>query len=434
MMLDKILKKLNDFDDVVLAYGKNNSRQIKFANNKIVKTGIEERSHTHIFVSKDKKIISTTLKETDDKTVDKTVNMLNQMIKKVDAKKDYNGINDKKYKLKEIKEGYDKKVKNIEDVDYVQKGINAALREGAKRTNGIFEVHDSESEVLTSKGIHFKDKGTELYFSIRSFVKDDESGHMNCVSRVLKKFNVEKAAKKSGEIAINAKGVVNGDKGKYDVIFSPLAFAPILNSIGDAASIFSVESGMSFLDGKIGQKISSINLYDDGTLRNGLGSEKADLEGVASKKNVLIDKGVFKTYLYNYSTAKKYGVESTGNAGLISPDPSNIVVENGDYELDEMIKEVKNGLLVTNVWYTRFANYHTGDFSTIPRDGCFRIKNGKITESWKGIRISENVLNILKNINKLGKEVQHLRSWEANTPISSPHVLVKNCRITVPTQ
>jgi PmbA protein len=99
-----------------------------------------------------------------------------------------------------------------------------------------------------------------------------------------------------------------------------------------------------------------------------------------------------------------------------------------------MIKDVKNGLYVTNVWYTRFANYHTGDFSTIPRDGAFLIKNGKIVNSLKGIRISENVLNMLKNVKEVGKESVHLRSWEASTPILSPHVLIKDCNITTPTK
>ena len=432
MILDKLMGKLKDYDEVVLAKGESNSRQIKFSDNEIVKTAVEEVSNVSIFVAKNKKLVSTILK--DDKNIDKTIRLLKKMVDQVEAKEDFHGINDKIYKYKEIKDVYDSKIKEIDDVDFVEKGINASLGQGVERTNGVFELHDGECEILTNKGIDFKEKGSEVYFSIRSFVTKDQSGHMNGVSRVLRGFDTAKIGKKSGEIARDAEGVVNGRKGKMDVIFSPLAFAPILNSIGDAASIFSVESGMSYFEGKLNKKLSNVTIYDDGSLRNGLGSLKADMEGVASRKNVLLDKGVFKTYLHNYSTAKKYGVESTGNAGLVSPEPWNVVIDKGNYKLDELIKGVKDGLLVTNVWYTRFANYATGDFSTIPRDGCFKIKNGKIVESWKGIRVSENVLNILKNVSKLGNEVEHLRSWEADTPISCPHVLVKNCNITVPTQ
>ena len=118
---------------------------------------------------------------------------------------------------------------------------------------------------------------------------------------------------------------------------------------------------------------------------------------------------------------------------MISPIPWNIVVEKGDLNLAEMIKEIKKGIYVTNVWYTRFANYHAGDFSTIPRDGAFLIKNGKIVGSLKNIRISENILHLLQNVECAGNKTRYLRSWEARTPVLTPPILIKNCNITVPT-
>jgi PmbA protein len=251
----------------------------------------------------------------------------------------------------------------------------------------------------------------------------------------LRKFSVEEAGKISGEIASDSRNPYKGSKGTYDIIFGPMAISPLLNVIGESASIFSVEAGLSFFTGKERKKVgsSNITIYDDGTLEGGVNSVKADVEGVATSKNVLIEKGIFKQYLHNTSTARKYGIESTGNAGLISPGPWNIVVEKGSLGLPEMIKEVKNGIYVTNVWYTRFANYHAGDFSTIPRDGAFLIKNGKIVGSLKNIRISENILRLLQNINCVGNRMKYLRSWEAHTPVLTPHILVKNCNITVPT-
>ena len=97
-----------------------------------------------------------------------------------------------------------------------------------------------------------------------------------------------------------------------------------------------------------------------------------------------------------------------------------------------MIKDVKNGLYITNVWYTRFTNYATGDFSTIPRDGIFLIKKGNIEGSIKNIRISENMLNILNNLKEKANDIQQIRSWEAEIPVIIPSILVKNMRITGP--
>src|SRR3989344_2925455 len=187
-----------------------------------------------------------------------------------------------------------------------------------------------------------------LFFPIFSV-----SNHVDKVSLIIKGFNKVKIGKKSGKIASNAKTLVNGKRGKYDIILSPLSFAPILNSIGESASIFSVESGLSFFTDSLNKKIGSnkISIYDDGRLRNGIGSTKVDHEGVPTRRTPILEKGVHRNYLHNYSTAKKYNVQNAGNAGLISPEPWNIVVDNGDYELDEMIKSVKRGLYVTNVWY-----------------------------------------------------------------------------------
>jgi PmbA protein len=121
--------------------------------------------------------------------------------------------------------------------------------------------------------------------------------------------------------------------------------------------------------------------------------------------------------------------ETTANAGLIAPRSFNILFDckKGD------VFDVKEGIYITNVWYTRFQNYANGDFSTIPRDGAFLIKNGEIVQSLKGLRISDNMLNILKNIKYSNKKVIQIKSWEAEIPTFTPEVLVNNVNITKPT-
>ena len=452
-ILDYFMKRLKEkeVDHAVLSFNAGHSRQIKFSDNQTVKDSVETLSDVGIFVVKDKKIFTTTYKNTvnesglgsensdlnemNKKEMDRFVERIMKFLKTLHPKEDYMGLNNKTFKYKEIKQGYDKRIMNLNDHDYVQRGINAAFKEGAKRTNGIFEVHESKNTTLTSHGAEYSEKKSELYFSMRSFIEKDESGHMNALSRVVKGLNPEKLGSESGRIAKEAKNPVNGKRGNYDIIFSPMAIAPLLDSIGESASIFSVESGMSFFTDKLGKKIGSdkITIYDDGTLANGSGSTKADAEGVPAKKTALIENGIYKNYLYNTSTARKYNVQSTGNAGLVTPDPWNIVVKPGNISLNEMVKSIKRGIYITNVWYTRFTSYSTGDFSTIPRDGAFLIENGKVTKSLKGIRISENVLRMLKNIDAVGKKSVHLRSWEAELPVMTPHLLVRGCSITTPT-
>jgi PmbA protein len=111
--------------------------------------------------------------------------------------------------------------------------------------------------------------------------------------------------------------------------------------------------------------------------------------------------------------------------------PSNNEMDSGDINREELLKEVKNGLYLTNTWYTRFQNYRTGDFSTIPRDGIFQIENGEIKQSLKNIRLSDNALRMLNNITAISKERQHIHWWaEADPPSLSPYILMKDVHIT----
>jgi PmbA protein len=167
----------------------------------------------------------------------------------------------------------------------------------------------------------------------------------------------------------------------------------------------------------------------------GYDSTAFDSEGVPTQRTEIITDGKLMTYLHNTSTAKRYKTKTTANAGLISPHHWNLVLEPGKKSREELIGQVKDGIYVTNIWYTRFQNYVTGDFSTIPRDAIFLIKNGKLSGSVKGIRITSNMLDILKGIESVGnaKESENIHAWEVDSSVITPPVLVKGVNITKPT-
>jgi PmbA protein len=255
---------------------------------------------------------------------------------------------------------------------------------------------------------------------------------------MLRDLDASRAGAAAGEIARLSQKPGKGKGGKYDVIFSPLAFAPLVSVAGGVASIFSVESGFSFFKDKVGKKVasSSVTLHDDGTLPGGYGSKPFDDEGVPTQRNTLIDKGTYKTHLYNTSYARKYKTRSTGNAGLISPDPWHLVLEPGKLSKENLFSQVKNGIYISNVWYTRFQNYQTGDFSTIPRDGMFIIKNGEFQKPIKQLRVSDNVLRLLQNVSAAANDSRQVWSWElgeSGSPVTMPHILIKNVNLTEPT-
>jgi len=106
-------------------------------------------------------------------------------------------------------------------------------------------------------------------------------------------------------------------------------------------------------------------------------------------------------------------------------------VKPGDRSRDEIFSEVKDGLWLTNTWYTRYQSYVTGDLSTIPRDGIFHIRNGEVVGALKDIRLTDNLLHLMKNIVALGDEPEQMMWWgEVSVPNFVPYALIKDVGIT----
>src|SRR5438094_90390 len=121
----------------------------------------------------------------------------------------------------------------------------------------------------------------------------------------------------------------------------------------------------------------------------------------------------------------------SGKAGLVAPDSHAVFVKPGDRSRDEIFSEVKDGLWLTNTWYTRYQSYVNGDLSTIPRDGIFHIRNGEVVGALKDIRLTDNLLHLMKNIVALGDEPEQMMWWgEVSVPNFVPYALIKDVGIT----
>jgi len=436
-MLDYIVQKAQKLgaEDVIATSVSQLARQTKFANNEIVVNQTWDEKDVDIFLAFNKKTISTSVKADAKKSdVDKTLNRMMKITRLLKPSEDYFGIAKGEFKYKDVEDGYDKKIEDLQEkeVDLVTAAINKALENGVKKSSGVLYSNVWQMKKMTSSGIDVSDKGTSINFSIRSFAEKDASAHSVSVSRILKGFDPLAAADEASLLAKQSLNPAQCEEGRYDVIFHPMAFSSLLYYTSYAFSAFQVDSGLSFFIDKIGKKVASdiVTIEDDGSMVNGFGSRKFDDEGMPIEKNKLIENGVLMNYLHNTSTAKKFNTESTGNAGLVDPVPWNIVLKQGDSKFEKMISSVKRGLYITNVWYTRFANYRTGDFSTIPRDAIFEIENGKIVRSVKDLRVSDNMQRILESIEMISKERKTIQWWEVTIPVVAGFVLCKDVGIT----
>ncbi|MCL4518309.1 MAG: TldD/PmbA family protein, partial [Thaumarchaeota archaeon] len=267
--------------------------------------------------------------------------------------------------------------------------------------------------------------------NIRAFTHDNASGQGLACSSYLSDFDFKTAGERAGTYAKKAANPKQIPEGRCDVIFTPTVVANIL-PIASNASAFSIETGNSFLNDKLDNKIGidALDVFDYGVYEHGLGGRIFDDEGTPTGVNDIVSKGVFRTVLHNSTTAKKFGTESTGNAGIIIPRPVTIVFGNGDSTLEEMIRETKDGLLVTNNWYTRYQNVRTGEYSTVPRDAAFKISDGEIANPVVGLRVSDSIPRQLESIDLISKQREWIRWWEVNTPTLAPAMRIKGVQIT----
>lgn len=317
-------------------------------------------------------------------------------------------------------------------IGYVKDGVDGALREGAKKVAGTLIASKSKSTLCTSGQVYATQEGGGLELSIRAFVSDVASGHSVSISRNEEGFNPAEAGESAGRIAKAAANPTQGQPGRFTALLGPLIFADLVNQIGTRASAFMVDAGRSFLTGKIGQEVAcdKFTLVDDPTVADAFSVRAFDDEGVPTRRNIIIDRGVLKTYLHNSTTAKKFGAETTANAGLIAPRPWNLIVQPGEKSFEQLLGEIDNGIYVTNDWYLRYQNYRTGDFSTIPRDGMFLIKNGQISASIRELRISDNMLRIMRNIRDLSRSRSWIRWWEVSIPTLTPYAVIEDLNFT----
>jgi len=189
---------------------------------------------------------------------------------------------------------------------------------------------------------------------------------------------------------------------------------------------------MSMFAGRLGDRIGSsiFTMYDDPLEDSMINAKLFDDEGTPAQRTPVIEKGVVKNYLHNFSTASKFKTETTGNAGIIAPTPWQISVEPGNESIEDMVSSTKKGVMIVNTWYTRFQDYREGVFSTIPRDGIFYIENGEIKETWRSIRISDSLLNIFRNTEGITKETKKVKWWDETLPTKSPYVQVADVNIS----
>jgi len=432
--VEKLKKLLEEkgAEDIIIKRTIENTKLIRYANNDItISTANEEILLLIKFGYKNR--VLTTFTNNPEFVPEEEVNKLIKIASSIKEEETYAKLPIQKFEYPPLVY-IDEETKSLEEkaVNYVENAINKSLEFGINKVAGIFKIDLEKIRLITSTGIDIEDERSIVMLSHRCIMDKDATGQWACCAKEIKDLDIETTVLKASELAkasVNPKKI---ESGNYDIIFSPMIFADLIETVSGLSSAKAVELGISFLANKINQNIAPEFFYliDDPTDANKAGFARFDDEGIPTRRKEIISKGILKVYLHNLTTAKKFNTETTGNAGITFPEPFNVIVKGGDYNEEEIFKEVRKGLFIVNNWYLRFQNYLTGDFSTVLRDGVFLIDNGEIKMPLIGGRLSENFLNLLNSIVGLTKKIYAIKWWEVEKPTYVPYALAKNLRIT----
>lgn len=223
--------------------------------------------------------------------------------------------------------------------------------------------------------------------------------------------------------------------GKYDVIFSGKQMRQLLSAFAPAFSAKNAQMGMSLLADKEGKVVASplITLTDDPMRRELSVGTTFDAEGVCAVRKTVIDRGILRTLLHNRETAKRQGIESTGNAarhGYSSPigiAPYAFCIEKGTATESEMMTLADGGILVTELKGLHAgANAITGDFSL--ECAGYTIKDGARQRAIKSFTVSGNFFELLKNVSAVSDKIEFGLPGVFTT-YGSPAILVKDMTV-----
>jgi len=229
----------------------------------------------------------------------------------------------------------------------------------------------------------------------------------------------EQVGRMAAKRALRRLNAVKVETQKVPVVFEPRTARSLLDNIFEAVHGMSIYRHESFLAGKIGETVAADNVtvVDDGTLPGLFGTSPFDDEGVPSRRTLVIDRGVLKSYLMNTYAARKLGMKTTGNAsrgltGNAGIGHGNFFLEKGVQTAEDIIAGIPNGFYVTELMGFG-VNIVTGDYSR-GAAGLW-IRNGELAFAVSEVTIAGNLIDMLRGIEAIGSDLEFRGSVAAPT-------------------
>jgi PmbA protein len=292
------------------------------------------------------------------------------------------------------------------------------LSEGANfaRTDGI-------SALVLSSGFQSLLRGTYASLSVAPVTEDEggkkRRGHYWTAHRHASQMEDPVAVGREAARRTVAKlGPRKVATCEAPIVFDPDVSRSILGSFAGCIVGGALFRKSSYLLEREGSEVAAptISIVDDPLIPRAPGSRPYDGEGLRSRKNVVVEAGVLKSFLFDSYSARKLGRVSTGSAvrsgGSIGASTSNFMLQAGDQSPEAILASTERGLYVTDLMGFGF-NPVTGDFSR--GASGFWIEKGKLAYPVSEVTISSTLDAMLKGIDAIGSDLVLRTSTAAPT-------------------
>jgi PmbA protein len=300
--------------------------------------------------------------------------------------------------LERMVRGADPRVRQVSSADY-----------GDERT---------EVALASTAGVRACTRRTGAFLSVDAIAgegADTQTGTGFSVGRCLDDLDPDRAGRDAVGRATRLLGATKARSGRLTVVFDPRVVSTLLSVVSSALSGEAVVKGRSFFAGRVGEQVAtaSVSLVDDPTDTRAFGAATYDGEGLACRRNVLVDTGVLRGFLYDTVAARRAGTSSTGSAvrGGVAGTPvagcRALVLAPGTLSHDEILGSVGEGLFVQSVTGVHSGvNPVSGDFS-VGAEGLM-IRNGILAEPVREMTVASTLQRMLQSIVFVGGDLEWL--------------------------
>lgn len=218
---------------------------------------------------------------------------------------------------------------------------------------------------------------------------------------------------KAAKLAIDLLASKSAEGGIYDVVLDPALNGVVTHeAFGHATEADNWPAHSTVLEEKINEKVGPdyLSISDDPTLTGMRGSTEYDWEGTKTKKRRMVKDGILTDLLHSLETSSRLELEPNGAARAQSfmhvplPRMSNTFMEPGDWDVDELIEDMKHGILLCsfNYGYTQSAK---GQFMFQASHG-YMIENGEKETMVRDVSLAGNILEVLAKVDAIGKDFE----------------------------